>query len=586
MSAFENTDIDLGGDGLARDAEVLRQASLDITRLGSLARSGEAKGGVLDAKQWADAANLSKRVGDNLGSWLKHTKDLRGELRNIVGDLDGLSKASHDPSLSAKTRGTILTEMASLEARKGEINAELKNRAKGDARAGGLRKQAEEYGATIEGYQDENKGGVNWWSMAKRGAMIGAAIAGVRSISALAMDAKEKAKVFDLAGTDLFLRSGINISDEKAAQVAQKIGVRPTEFVAAAETLNKATSSPDSDAVAATLQGMGRRYGVGDAYVGHTASTVAATGGDPSKAPSALIALTKVATAIGAGGRLEEILGLNAKLLTDIAGRRGGKDLSPHERTQLDMMQMALWSHPGQIGKGASGVNMIETMDQGIRSGGGSPGIQALIANALGVKDVRTSKDLWEYEKRKFMGATVGNVLSVINASKEFAKVQGMSEEDTRYATLFNLKGITNNPMQAEVWADPKVQQYLKLNDKYGAKTVEEALAGSPEGQKLWEEAQERAKNMAALHGTKTRLAEATLEASELPSGRSIQGAANIGRTAVAGAIDIATGVVTEVKDAIQGNHNTDRLIDAIAGTQKPAPPVLAPRFRGALGEH
>jgi hypothetical protein len=205
MSSFDQSSIDLGGESLARDVEMLRQASLDVTRLGSIARSGEARGGSLDQKQWLDAANLSKRVGENLGGWLKHTKDLRGELRHIKDDLDGLSKASHDPALSAKTRGSILTEMNSLEARKAEVDAELKNRGKLDARGEMLRKRAEEHGAAIEGYQVDSgrNAGASAASGMKRMALTTLGLAGIGGVVALIAEAVSKYRELEPAQADM-----------------------------------------------------------------------------------------------------------------------------------------------------------------------------------------------------------------------------------------------------------------------------------------------------------------------------------------------------------------------------------------------
>lgn len=55
-------DIHMEG-ALATDAEALRRASNEITKLGSLARIGENKGGLLNIQQWKDVDRITKSIG-------------------------------------------------------------------------------------------------------------------------------------------------------------------------------------------------------------------------------------------------------------------------------------------------------------------------------------------------------------------------------------------------------------------------------------------------------------------------------------------------------------------------------------------
>lgn len=152
LNTMGNSEFSIGSESMAKDLEHLRQVSLDLTRLANLSRTGEAGAGFLNLQQFRDAAVLSKRVGDNLGQWIQQSQKLRSELKGINEDLEGLQKASLDTSLSAGTRNQILTEISSLQARRQEIEAELKAREKGDVKATTYRERAEEYMGNISGY--------------------------------------------------------------------------------------------------------------------------------------------------------------------------------------------------------------------------------------------------------------------------------------------------------------------------------------------------------------------------------------------------------------------------------------------------
>jgi hypothetical protein len=265
----------------------------------------------------------------------------------------------------------------------------------------------------IDQWDQQRTGGSNnsnWWAWGKRGLAVGAALLGVKSVLGMAQEAKNEAIQFSSANADLYLRGGSEISQERALRWAKNFGVKPAEQMDITNLVSSATGANDFQntgydvngkpvggtlsRVAKDAMGYGTVYGIGGQavaqYIGRTFPAVEDFSpiydkNGPVEGGKVFKSLGRIADSLasmGQGGRLHEVLELNAKMLTDIVGRRGGKELSFGERDQLTMLQMGLWALPGQMGKGASGLNMFETMDRGIRSGGDSRGMQTLIAQA------------------------------------------------------------------------------------------------------------------------------------------------------------------------------------------------------------
>ena len=77
--------------------------------------------GGIDVSAARNLEGSSKRTGAALEGWQKSAKQFRTEIQQIVKDLSGLEKASHDLSMSPKHRGMIMSEIQGLTARRGEL---------------------------------------------------------------------------------------------------------------------------------------------------------------------------------------------------------------------------------------------------------------------------------------------------------------------------------------------------------------------------------------------------------------------------------------------------------------------------------
>jgi hypothetical protein len=403
MSSLDQASIDLGGENLARDAELLKQASLDITRMGSLARTGEARGGLLDSRQWQEAANLSKRVGDNLGGWLKHSRDLRGELRTIIGDLKGLQKASLDPSLAASTRGLMLTEISSLEARKAEIDTELKNRARLDARGEGLRQRAEEYGASIAGYGVKEQGGEGDGAnrMGRRVFGYGAAMLGGLSALNLISQMLNNAGQLYPALSRLQVM-GVNPGSEnfgKYRDTAEKFGYSEIEMAGMMQSSIRA-SGRTRPAIMAMLAERG--YNVAPEAIYGYAGAMQQMGGKGQGFEGMLNTLQGMAKATGNLYRLEDVISRNQSLITQMFMATGGRNLTSAEKMHLAGMQgSALQYISGNMGYNES---LLMKANAGITGSGTDIGADLLQFYAYGGPKISNMDDVWEYEKRKASG--------------------------------------------------------------------------------------------------------------------------------------------------------------------------------------
>lgn len=84
----------LGNGDLSESSELIRRISEDITRMKSLVKSGEYKGGILNARQWEELGKLSGNINDNLNSWAENINEARTALWKLTQEKERLSKIS------------------------------------------------------------------------------------------------------------------------------------------------------------------------------------------------------------------------------------------------------------------------------------------------------------------------------------------------------------------------------------------------------------------------------------------------------------------------------------------------------------
>lgn len=153
-------EINMGG-ALGADAEALRRASAEITRLGSMARVGENKGGMLNVQQWRDVDRLTKNIGGYLKDWTNQTAKMKADLGDVNARIADMNRAMSQHMagkirLSDSAIRGITSDLDVLGGEKSRLEKDLAARAKYDARANNLSRIAHEHGDTISGFSHDS----------------------------------------------------------------------------------------------------------------------------------------------------------------------------------------------------------------------------------------------------------------------------------------------------------------------------------------------------------------------------------------------------------------------------------------------
>lgn len=304
-----------------------------------------------------------------------------------------------------------------------------------------------------------------------RAAGYGAAIGGGFSLLSFLHNSVNQAADLGSATADLAMRGGTGDFYARAA----KYGFTPLEAIQMQDTIGGKTGYTgkrlnEAGEIAAYNA---RKMGVGgETVAGYIAGSYGSTGANATEYGKQLKNLRDTAVALGARGRIEEVLKNNQEIMTSMVRGRGGAELTAGERTGTLAMQMALWGTGGQIGKGQSGANLMQTMDQGIRNGGNTPGQKIFLSQALGVEGVNSIKDVWEFNKRMNEGATPRNVKAVLDYSESIAKQRGMSPGDSEIFAMMNVRDTLGlNERQTETLFAPGTREE-KSDKRTGKKTI------------------------------------------------------------------------------------------------------------------
>lgn len=397
----EKLDITLGGEELAKDTEMLRRAGLELTRLGSLVRTGDNKGGFLNVKQFQETSKLTKSIGSNLGSWTAHTQKLRNELKQVSSDLKMLQRDSLSPGLSANARAMMLDDMAVLSGRRDELKKELAGRAKYDARAGHLGRRAQEYSEALGGFgQDpghESSGGsMAAMALARRAMGIASLAFGGGAILSAARNAWSEWQKQADREAGLLLRgvrferriSPWSYLQSESADMA--LGLRRTTGAADADTLDR-------------LERFSRLSNIDPGTaIGIAGGYYSVTGADPAKQRLALDALLFMGKQ-AKDGRTEALLQvINANLQTAFHAQ-GGKALSDNQVSQVVAQTAAMYNANGTQGMNAG---IYSTMQNALLPGGDSIDeiLSWSIVGGLDKKGPLTAKDFVEIQRRRSRG--------------------------------------------------------------------------------------------------------------------------------------------------------------------------------------
>jgi hypothetical protein len=560
LSRHSGVSIDIQGGAFA---EMARQMNETMRKLENLNSRISATGGQKTVAQEQEAVRLMQKQKSDASEYEKI-------LAQIGNRLDALYERKKKLERTQFVAGSDEQIRAKDELDK--INKELDNKTslyekiqgRYDPRIDRALKRSTSAAQEIAGYEtkpEESGGGglgVNWWQWGKRGLLIGAGILGYRGLASIVSESKDEARELGIANVGLAMRGGGLLTRDIARGVASDSGYKSNEQMEINDLINRNTGLGGDQLFRFTrsLMRQGRETGVGgDTLAQYVSATFPATfwgkAGqrydgvqDPYNATFTAIKLLRdSAVALSAGGRLHEVLDTNAKLLTDLVGRRSGKEMTLLDQEQTTMMQMALWG-AGKMGQGVSGVNLIEAMDQGIRGGGQSPGMQALIFQAMGGEGVKSRQDIWNLQLRQAEGASVRNVVAVLDYAEKFGRLAGMSKEDADVGLKQNLVGLGLSPQQAEFLGGGSESATLlrkrlrTLATRGGVGQVFDELQNTPEGKRLLAEADKTRSGFDMMPGVQTVKSEAEKSVALLELGGKIQDLKN--------AVDRATAAILE----------------------------------------
>lgn len=438
--------------GFERDAAILKQVSMDITRLANISRTGESKGGVLNLQQWKDAATLSKQIGTNLGSWVNQSQQLRAEMAQINSDLKGLQKASLDTNLSAKHRQMMLDEVDQLKARREEVGKGLKGRAKGDAHAEMMREKAGEYSGNISSYGTE--AGNQIGSAIKKALGFGLAAAG--GFSLLGFLAKSRGEY------QQSVRHQVNLGARGIRggfDAGVSLGMGPLEYMGLMENISSSTSMGGKHLRGATNLSVafGRAYGMEPSQVGGMyGSMYSATGMESAGG-------TVLAMAVEKGikkSQMKEAMLMVARNTDITAQAMNGAGAGDKAGGAIALALAAMKGFDPRTGAGQfyKSNEFMNIAQNGLAGGAGSPAGDIELFDIMGGFNGQ-----WDWKKKfKYEQMKEGGFLKYPEMFADMVnRQQGTPEEKAaQLMTKYRKFGLTTSSALAML--DPKAQALLE----------------------------------------------------------------------------------------------------------------------------
>jgi len=358
LKETEDFDISLGGDELSKDTELLRRASMELTRLGQLARMGENRGGFLNPKQFELVSKLSKDIASSLGGWTTQTQKLRNELKQVTSDLRQLQRDSLSPNLSPLARGMMLDEMEVLSGRKGDLQKEMAARRKYDARTGYMSRRAREYADEISGFEtpperDDGGGSTALLGLGKKAFGYGLALLGVGSMMNMIRSGWDKDQKQEILEAGLLMR-GVSYNRRVSPW-----NYTPQEEADSIMSMRRVTGAGDMESLS-RLQRFSRLGNIDMlTSLGIAGGYYQATGAEPAKQRQALDALLYMGKQ-AKDGRSEALLQLiNTNLIT-AQQAQGGKALSDSQVSKIMSQTTSMYNLPGTMGMSSNLFNAMQ----------------------------------------------------------------------------------------------------------------------------------------------------------------------------------------------------------------------------------
>ena len=538
LQESEKHELKPGGEGLEESSVLIQKVTEDIRRMKGLVSRGERQGGLLNKKQFEEAESLSKKIGDNLGSYAEKVSKARSEMAALVKEKKELEKApsgfeSPAAFIKRQERVSHLGRQIEETRKSGQFDKRFEQIDKLSARE---RTASDDIGGF-------GRQGPSMPSMLKK--FMGPAVIAMAAGAAYKYisSSDEKFKQFNTPATALRMRGGTDL-------LSGTYGYGAMESLGISDRLSKGVGFGGErlGELTETAKRFSRKAGISDASdtTGYMTGVYQATGWKDKEYSKQLKDVREGAISNNQGGRIVEILQGNQQILQLAARNSGGTAITAPQASHLTNLQMSLEARGGMAGKGQSGVNFISKINRAITGGGSDPGSQMLLHKALGGDNVSSEEQMWEYKRKMESGIKdPENIKSILTWARKQYGVDKKGDLSARgkfhMGSLFKDMGVEE-------------MDILTGGEFYGdmMKDPEKAMAD----RKNTKEAQKRLKRVEAETGVaKTDELLAREGKLDIKAGEKANQLFNLG---IAGRVAVKGGAIGEGHEGVGGGFSTD----------------------------
>lgn len=414
------SNLNIGGAG--KGAEQIRALADSVSRLTSISRRGNESGGLLSKEQMNEAIRLSKQINTGMSQYTNEIKKARQEMAALAKERAVIEKKMDPRSgkfISFSEFETSQVRLQEIQQRETSAKKDLYQLTNQQNRLSGVISRADLAGNSvgamgIKGGEASLNGVMA--STLKKAIGMGMALVGAGTIIGFLRGSMSSAANVGGGESDLSMRG------YKPFNPAS-YGFKGSEHLAVAESLSGGTGyKGDSLAtVVETAKAATRAMGTDSSVVTtFMNSAFQATGFSAAQLKESTNTMFKMSRAIGAEGRIVDLLAANQSLLSHATQQTSGKELSGGQVGYLQNLQMQAWSMPGMMGKGQNASNLLNQFSSSIAGEGGTPGQQAFMFSALGGNKISSVSDYYDFQRRKQRG-----LADPQNASMIFDKLKG-----------------------------------------------------------------------------------------------------------------------------------------------------------------
>ena len=399
-----------GKTGLKETSVLIKRLTDDINRLKGIASSSDKQGGLLNAKQFQEAASISSKLGKNMQDFAAQISKARQEITKMKGELKTLDQQESN-SNSASERSRIAEQRTQLRSR---LRQQQKSYRRLEGQEDQFQGEFNEYTDSVQG-SGQQRGAPASGGGLKKAIGYGAALIGAGTVMGFMLESMSRAGAISQGRTGL-----AGIGGQTGFGAGLNLGFGP----AAELQMAQAVAKKGNYGARGTLLAMqsARAFNMdGSAAANMVGSTGALTGMTQEQTRQYIEAMRDFGK-LGRhniGTRIEEYVQVNQRLMQTISATSGGAKIGSESASFVAGLQASLWSN----GPSGQNANILSKMNSSISGNGGSPGEQLFKWSALG-GDKLPAGDLgalWEFKKRMSLGVGDSeNVRGMMNKAMSF----------------------------------------------------------------------------------------------------------------------------------------------------------------------